>query len=314
MAHQEDATAAATLLCNAKGGILAEALLLRMEDHWLLTSSPGNHEKLLSHLAAHAGGLEVKIDDQTDKNVRLDVIGPAAGKILDAVLPFRVSELPPGAVLEGSMLVVKYVAVRADLGSLWGAQVILPALLAGRAWNYITIKAGDRAIKPAGMAALDILRIEEGVCRYGHEINETIDPLTAGLEKLVDLRHDFVGKEAISRLWGRPPARRRVRLAVAPERSPLHGATEIKDSIFLFDLQEHHPAPGRGAPGRVRHGGRRRHQWNLQPRAAGRGRDGLCRRLGRTARGKTDRGVPRPAKGSGCRRDRGFGNCRLTMD
>ena len=120
----------------------------------------------------------------------------------------------------------------------------MPALLAGRAWNYITIKAGDRAIKPAGMAALDILRIEEGVCRYGHEINETIDPLTAGLEKLVDLRHDFVGKEAISRLWGRPPARRRVRLAVAPERSPLHGATEIKDSIFLFDLQDIIPRQG----------------------------------------------------------------------
>ena len=244
VAHQEDATAAPTLLCNERGGILADACLLRLEDHWLLGASAGNRVKVLEHLAAHAGNLAVKIDDQTDKSVRIDVAGPRAAEILDAVLPFRVSHMPPGAVIEGSMLIAKYVAARTGLGGLWAAQVILPNLLAGKAWNYITHKAGHNAIKPAGLAALDVLRIEEGLPRYGHEINETIDPVTAGLANLVDLGHEFVGRDAVAQLSARPPARKRVSLVIGPDRPPLGGATEIADSVFLLDLQDIIPRQG----------------------------------------------------------------------
>lgn len=244
VAHQEDATIAPTLLCNERGGILAEAQLLRLEDHWLLNTPAVNLAKVLEHLAEHADGLAVKIDDQTDKTVRIDVLGPRAGEILDALLPFKVSQMSSGAVIEGSMLIVKYVAARSDMGRLWGAQVILPTMLAGKAWNFITHKAGDNAIKPAGMAALDVLRIEEGLPRYGHEINETIDPITAGLGHLVDLDHDFVGRDAVAQLSARPPARKRVSLVIGPDRPPLGGATEITDSVFLFDLQDIIPRQG----------------------------------------------------------------------
>jgi aminomethyltransferase len=244
VARQEDATLADALLCNARGGIFADVQLLRLEDHWLLTTSAGNREKVLEHLAAHAAGMDVKIDDQTAKSARIDVFGPKAGEILDAVLPFKVSQMKPGAAIEGAMLIVKYSAARSDLGQLWGAQVYLPAMLAGRAWNFITRKAESQAIKPAGLAALDVMRIEEGLPRYGHEINETINPITAGLEKLLDLGHDFVGRDAVAQLSRRPPARKRVSLALGQANSPPHGATEIKDSIFLFDLQDIIPRQG----------------------------------------------------------------------
>jgi aminomethyltransferase len=244
VAHQEDATIAPTLLCNERGGILAEVQLLRLEDHWLMNTPAVNRVKVLEHLTAHAAGLAVKIDDQTDKTVRIDVLGPRAGEILDAVLPFRVSQMAPHAAIEGSMLIIKYVAARTDLGSLWGAQVILPTMLAGKAWNFITHKAGDNAIKPAGLAAMDVLRIEEGLPRYGHEINETIDPITAGLANLVGLGHQFVGRDAVAQLSDRPPARKRVRLVIGPDRPPLGGATEITDSVFLFDLQDIIPRQG----------------------------------------------------------------------
>lgn len=243
VARQEDATIAPTLLCNARGGILAEAQLLRLEEHWLLTTSAGNREKALEFLSAHAAGLDVKVEDQTAKNVRLDVLGPKAPEILDAVLPFKASHLPPSAVIEGSMLIVKYVAARADLGSLWRAQVFLPAMLAGRAWSFVTRKAEDNAVKPMGLAALDVLRIEEGLPRYGHEINETIDPVTAGLTAMVDLGHEFVGRDALAGLVQRPPARRRVKL-LFQDHTPLDRASEIKDSIFLFDLQDIIPRQG----------------------------------------------------------------------
>lgn len=243
VAHQQDDSLAQSLLCNERGGIIAEIELLRLESSWLMTSSAGNRASLLEYVQLQGAGMNVKIEDLTLKQARIDVLGPQAKELLDAVLPFKVSDLKNGGVKEGSMLLVKYIAARSDMGGLWGAQVYLPELLAAKAWNFITHKAGDRAIKPLGLAALDVLRIEEGIVRYGHEINQTIDPVTARLENMLHMGHEFVGREALLQLQQRRPARVRVGLLLESS-NRLAAAKEIKDSIFLFDLQDIIPRQG----------------------------------------------------------------------
>ena len=52
-------------------------------------------------------------------------------------------------------------------------------------------------IKPCGLGARDVLRIEAGFPLYGHEISEDITPLEANLDRFVDLSKDFLGKEAM---------------------------------------------------------------------------------------------------------------------
>ena len=58
VAHQEDDTAAYTLLCNERGGVLADALLLRLPDCWLMTTAAICRRKVLEHLRALAEKLE----------------------------------------------------------------------------------------------------------------------------------------------------------------------------------------------------------------------------------------------------------------
>ena len=53
----------------------------------------------------------------------------------------------------------------------------------------------DATIKPAGLGARDTLRLEAGMPLYGHELTETIDPISAGLGWAVDLTKDFIGVE-----------------------------------------------------------------------------------------------------------------------
>lgn len=212
VAHQEDDTAAATLLCNERGGILAGGLLVRMESFWLLTCSPCCREKVLGHLAEQAADFDVKFDDQTTKTAMLSVAGPAAPGMLDAVLPIKASSLADGAVKVGSLMIARYVAMRTGDTGAWSLEVILPNMVAGQAWRFITEKAGAHCIAPAGMAARDVLRIEAGRLRYGHELNETIDPITAGLEAVVDFGHEFLGREAVAAVRDKGPARKRVGL------------------------------------------------------------------------------------------------------
>jgi len=235
VAHQEDDTAVHTLLCNERGGVIDQGLLLRLEDFWVLTCSPECREKVLAHLQAAAADFDAKIDDQTEKTSQIAVTGPAAPEILDAVLPMKVSPLPPLAVKTGSLLVARYIAARAGCGGLWGLEVILTNMMVGQAWRFITEKAGGNAIPPVGLAARDVLRIEAGLPRYGRELNETIDPVTAGLERAVDFGHDFLGREAIQKIRDRGPARKLVGLILeeTPSGQPASGVVPKQGAPVL---------------------------------------------------------------------------------
>jgi aminomethyltransferase len=195
--RQEDDTALYTLLCNERGGVIDQAFVLRLPDFWVLTCSPICREKVLRHLQALAADFDAKVDDQTEKTSQIALTGPAAAEVLDKVLPMKVSQLPPLAARTGSVMFARYIAMRTSYSGQWSIEVILANMMAGQAWRFITQKAGENCMPPIGLAARDVLRIEAGLARYGHELNETIDPIAAGLEKSVDFAHDFLGREAL---------------------------------------------------------------------------------------------------------------------
>ena len=214
--RQEDNTARYTLLCNDRGGIIDECLAVRLEDHWLLTTSPDCRVKVAEHLEEAADDFDVKVDDQTLKTTCICIAGPATEAILDELLPIRVAGMAPGEASSGTLMLARYVAMRTNYLGQWALEVIIPNLFAGKAWRFITEKAGEKALPPAGALARDVLRMEAGHCRYGHELNETIDPFTAGLGEAVDFSHPFVGREALEKIKEQTPSRRRVGLSLSP--------------------------------------------------------------------------------------------------
>lgn len=234
VAHQEDDSAALSCLCNDRGGILDLGYLLRLERDWLWTGDAGNRGKTLEHLSALGEGLDVKITDRTTHTAQLAVVGPEAPRRLDAVLPFTVSDLSAGTVKAGSLLVARYTASRTGYAETWGLEVILPAMVASQAWRFITDKAGDNALPPMGAAARDILRIRAGLPRYGHEVNETIDPITAGLQRCVDLGHEFLGRDAVSAVVQKGPSRRPAKLSWTPpqQQSPAEAIGRLGDEVL----------------------------------------------------------------------------------
>lgn len=210
--HQEDDTTIPTVLCNEQGGILDLCRLIRLPRFHVLVTSGHCREKILAHLTAMAGDFDAKVDDQTPKTSLLEVSGPATAEILNAVLPFHVGDLAKGEVKFGSLMIAKYIAERTSCTGEWGVAVAIPNLVVGQAWRFITHKAGEHAVMPCGLAARDVLRIEAARPRYGHELNETIAPATAGLEACVDFGHDFLGADAVKQAQERPVDRKLIGL------------------------------------------------------------------------------------------------------
>jgi aminomethyltransferase len=101
--------------------------------------------------------------------------------------------------------------------------------MAGMAMKMLAGKMDreEATIKPAGLGARDTLRLEAGMPLYGHELSETIDPISAGLSFAVDLKKEFVGVEALRAIAEKGPERKLVGLELEGRRIARQGA-EVK--------------------------------------------------------------------------------------
>ncbi len=227
-AKQEDDTARYSLLCNEKGGIVDDLFLLRLEEGWIVVSNAANRLKVREHLAGlnEQGAFGAVIEDTTPATAMLAVQGPNAIDKLAEALPFDIRGVGRHGLVSGTFMVFPYVASRSGYTGEDGFEVILPAMVARKAWDYLV---GEGGVSPAGLGARDVLRLEAGLPLYGHELNETIDPLTAGLSYAVRKEGGFVGAEAIQKVRDRGPARKRVGLRLQGPRIARQGATVLAE-------------------------------------------------------------------------------------
>jgi aminomethyltransferase len=91
-------------------------------------------------------------------------------------------------------------------------------------------------IKPAGLAARDTLRLEAGMPLYGHELSESIDPISAGLGWAVDLNKDFIGAEALRKIEKEGPRRKLVGLELEGKRIVRQGAPVLVDGSLVGEV------------------------------------------------------------------------------
>jgi aminomethyltransferase len=94
----------------------------------------------------------------------------------------------------------------------------------------------EATIKPAGLGARDTLRLEAGMPLYGHELTESIDPISAGLGWAVDLTKDFIGVEALRVIKEKGPARKLVGLELEGKRIARQGAPVQSEAKVIGEI------------------------------------------------------------------------------
>jgi len=194
-AAQEDDTALLTAICDEAGTIIDVCFVVRLAKFWVLTTNAAVRPAVLEHLQAIAADVGAKVDDQTFKTSMITVAGPGAMEMLDPLLPHRPSTLARGDVRAGALLLARYIAMRTGSTGLWSIQVMLPNMLIGQAWKFITKKAGESCLPAIGRDAQDALRRRAGVPCPADFAGK--DPISAGLAELVDFDHDFLGRDAL---------------------------------------------------------------------------------------------------------------------
>jgi aminomethyltransferase len=105
-----------------------------------------------------------------------------------------------------------------------GFELYIPAGQAERLWNAVMEAGRPDGIQPIGLGARDTLRLEMKYALYGNDIDQTTNPLEAGLGWVVKpAKGQFIGREAIEALRARGLTRKLVGFEMAERAVPRHG-------------------------------------------------------------------------------------------
>jgi len=196
-------------MLNPEGGVIDDLIVYFFREDWFrLVVNAGTAEKDVAWMRqqndATGSGLTItpRRDGLTDTanaialvavqgpNARAKVweVLPQTKAASEAMKPFNVVIVPDTAF--GEAMVARTGYTGED-----GFEIGVPATQVEALWNAL-IAAG---VKPAGLGARDTLRLEAGMNLYGQDMDDSVNPLDAGLGWTIDLvsERDFIGKAAL---------------------------------------------------------------------------------------------------------------------
>jgi aminomethyltransferase len=210
-------------LLNEQGGVIDDLIVYsRGINRYRLVVNAGTANSDLAWLEAQRSGFMVNLQSRIDLAM-IAVQGPEAR--------IKTAPLLPINLRDSALQMHPFFAVEDEAQSWFigrtgytgedGFEILLPQEQAVDFWQKL-LAAG---VKPCGLGARDTLRLEAGMNLYGHEMNETVGPLDAGLNWTIawePVERNFIGRAAMTARRDDPQCRQLVGLL-------LTGAGIIRD-------------------------------------------------------------------------------------
>jgi aminomethyltransferase len=196
-----------TALCNETGGMIDDATVFRLGDNNFRFVGGDEYDGVWLRELAERLGLKVWVKPSTDQLHNVAVQGPASRELMKSIVwtpPTQTSleELKWFRFLigriggyDGTPIVVSRTGYTGELGY----EVFCHPDDGPAVWDAIWEAGQPLGLKPLGLEALDMIRIEAGLIFAGYEFDDQVDPFEAGIGFAVklDSEDDFVGKQAL---------------------------------------------------------------------------------------------------------------------
>lgn len=214
------------LMCNDAGGVLDDVLVYRNCDNiYGLVVNASNAPKIRawieqrhSDAAATSGNLDFQMKDLGPDSCMIALQGPKSLAILQRLTTTDLASMRYYSCAGGAVAGIPACISRTGYTGEDGFELIAfgPAV---DLWEKLLATGKDDGLVTCGLGCRDTLRLEAAMPLYGHELNENVDPLTAGLSFAVKLdKPEFIGREALLRIKAQPPQSVRVGLRLASKR------------------------------------------------------------------------------------------------
>jgi aminomethyltransferase len=183
--------------------VIDDLLVYRFaEDHLLLVVNAGTTDKDWDWIKSHHGDEKVELQNVSADYCQIAVQGPDALTILQTLTAVPLNEIKYYHFREGEVDGVPAIVSRTGYTGEDGFEIYAAADKAEQIWDKL-LEAGnfgaEDGVLPCGLAARNTLRLEAGMCLYGHEIDETTTLLEANLGWICKLnKGDFVGRDRLA--------------------------------------------------------------------------------------------------------------------
>ncbi len=242
-----------TVLTNEKGGVIDDCMVTPREDHIFVVLNAGCKDKDMAHIrkqmdawnAKHPSANPVKME-YLDKRSLVAIQGPTAAAALAPLAPsLDLSKFAFMSSVPAKVAGIDCIVTRCGYTGEDGFEIGCENADAVALWNALIKQEGVQA---AGLGVRDSLRLEAGLCLYGHELEEDITPVEAGLSWTISPRRKkeggFLGADVVLSQLANGVSRKLVGLEIkggAPART---GALVLdKDGQQIGSVTSGGPAP-----------------------------------------------------------------------
>jgi len=186
-------------MCNESGGIIDDLLVYKLSPQSaMIVVNAANISKDLEWLKKQAENFKVEIFNISDETALIAVQGPKTEEVLQDISQVVLKDIEYYHFTEGYVNGIKVIISRTGYTGEDGFEMYVKPDASIPLWRKVLEVGAAVNIKPCGLGARDILRLEAAYMLYGNDIDDNITPLEAPLSWTIKFdKGDFIGKEAL---------------------------------------------------------------------------------------------------------------------
>ena len=204
------------VLCNDDGGIIDDCIVYKFDsDHFLLVPNASNKKSAIDWLNQHIPNSGVTVTDITDQQAMIALQGPKAIAILNNHVPNDISALKMFNFTQESIDGIDLMIARTGYTGEDGVELFVPESKARQIWEIFV----EDGAKPCGLGSRDLLRLEAGLLLHGNDMDTTINPFEAGLDRFVYCdKDDYLAGPALREIRSEGPIKKLLGLYIIGNR------------------------------------------------------------------------------------------------
>lgn len=190
-------------LMTDRGTFVDDLLVHKIsETHFLLCVNAGNQDDDFHHILCH-NRFEAKLENAGPRYSQLAIQGPRAKETLQRLTRAALDSIRYYHFLFGSVSGVECLIARTGYTGEDGFEIYFEPQFSEKLWSDLLGAGEPGGMIPCGLGARNTLRLEAGMCLYGHEIDAETTPLEAGLGWICKLgKGAFLGSAVLTRQKG----------------------------------------------------------------------------------------------------------------
>ena len=211
-----------SVICDEAGGIIDDCIVYRRgEERFLLIPNAANTADVITWLNRWTKDVApLRIHEITESTAMIVVQGPETLAKLSSLSEDPIGEVRPFGFVNSVIAGAECLAARTGYTGEDGFELICDAADAAELWGHLM----NSGVSHCGLGARDVLRLEAGLLLHGNDMDTSVNPYEAGLDRFVRPdREGYVAGEALSRIKNEGVARRLIGFKVTGRGIARHG-------------------------------------------------------------------------------------------